>query len=137
MKNKIWYIILLFILFSCSDFAIKKHVVGNYYLIATDVVEDIDLCYHEPKDNQNYGSITGSTIFAIGFNDKYIIAKQHPRTFPNPPDTTHTNYYILPLKSGMDWKSKNGLMGPFTFEQFNEKRKELNIPNELIFKNID
>lgn len=137
MKIKIWYIVLIFVIFSCSGFALKKHVVGNYYLIATDVVEDIDLCYYEPKDNQNYGSITGSTIFAIGFNNKYIIAKQHPRTFPNPPDTTQTNYYILPIKSSMDWRSKNGLMGPLTLEQFNEKRKELNIPKELTFNNVD
>ncbi len=33
----------------------------------------------------------------------------------------------------MDWKTKNGLIGPLTLDQFNEKRKELNIPDSLKF----
>jgi hypothetical protein len=33
----------------------------------------------------------------------------------------------------MDWRSKNGLIGPLTLDQFNAKRKELNIPDDLTF----
>jgi len=134
---KIWIIFLLvtFSLFSCSDFAIKKSIVGNYFLIATDTEDDLGLCYHEPSDDQNYGTIIDATIFAIGFNDKFIIVKQHPRNFPNPPNENITNYYILPIQKGMDWKSKNGLIGPITLEQFNTKKRELNIPEEVKFTN--
>ena len=125
----------MFFMFGCNDFAVKKHVVENYYLIATDAEEALDLSYHESSDGNNFGTIIDATVFAIGYNDKYIIAKQHPRTFPNPPDKKITNYYILPLKKGMDWKSKNGLIGPLTLEQFNEKCIELNISKEVLFTN--
>lgn len=75
-----------------------------------------------------------SYLFAIWYNDKYIIAKQYPRIFSNSEDTIYD--YILPLKRGMDWKNKNGLIGPFTLEQFNEKRSESKIYNDLSFTNV-
>jgi len=136
MKNKIFFIIVVFVLFGCNGFIIKKQVVKDYYLTAPDVEEQLSLSYHTSNDGDSYGTIVGETVFAIGFNDKYIIVKQHPWTYPNPPDTTQTNYYILPLKNGMDWKSKNGLMGPLTLEQFNEKCIELNMSKDLSFTNV-
>ena len=33
----------------------------------------------------------------------------------------------------MDWKTKNGLVGPLSYDQFVVKRKELKINNELKF----
>lgn len=117
----------------CSGLAIEEKIIDNYYLIATDVGEDCSLSYHEPTDGSNYGTIIEATVFAVGYNDKYMIVKQHPRTFPNPPDKKITNYYILPLRKGMDWKNKNGLIGALTLEQFTEKRKELNIRESLTF----
>ncbi|NEW85145.1 MAG: DUF3997 domain-containing protein [Mariniphaga sp.] len=136
MRNWIMILFVVFSLLSCSDFVIKKNIVGNYYLIATDTEDDLGLAYHEPEDGQNYATIVDATVFTIGFNDKFINVKQHPRTFPNPPDLNITNYYILPLKKGMDWKIKNGLIGPLTLDEFNEKRKELNIANDIKFINV-
>ena len=66
----------------------------------------------------------------------YMVIKQHPKSFGNPLDKTITNYYILPLKSGMDWRSKNDLIGPFTKIIFDEKCKELKIPESLLFTRI-
>ncbi len=130
------FLLIAFPFFSCGDFVINKNIVGNYYLIATDTEDGLDLSFHEPSDDQNYATIISATVFAIGFNDKFIIVKQHPRTFPNPPDMNITNYYILPLKKEIDWKSKNGLIGPLTLDEFNKKRKELNISNEVKFMNV-
>ncbi|WP_293050947.1 DUF3997 domain-containing protein [Paludibacter sp.] len=127
MRNTVLFCSLICIIYSC-DFAIKKHVVDHYYLIAADVVDDLELNYREEEVN-NSGTIIDAMVFAIGYNDKYMIVKQHPRTFPNPPDTAKTNYYILPLRKGMNWRTRNGLMGPLTLQQFNDKCKELNIVN--------
>jgi len=33
----------------------------------------------------------------------------------------------------MNWKTKNGLIGPLTLEEFKEKRKELGIPDSVTF----
>jgi hypothetical protein len=128
MRNKILFFSLTLALYSCG-FVINKQIIVNYYITATDAVEDLSICYHEPADDQNYGVVIEPMVFEVGYNEKYIIAKQHPCKFPNPPDTTITNYYILPLKKGMNWRTKNGLIGPLTLKQFNEKRKELGIVN--------
>jgi hypothetical protein len=133
VKKAILYLIIFSLLSGCMGLAIKENVVGNYYLIATDVDEDLNLSYHEPADDNNYGGIIEATVFAIGYNDEYIIVKQHPRIFPNPPNKAITNFYILPIKKGFDWRTKNGLIGPLTEVQFKEEEKKLNIPIGLKF----
>jgi len=133
MRNKALYLIILGLFSSCMGLAIKENIVGNYYLVATDVDEDLSLSYHEPADGDNYGTFISATVFAVGYNEKYIIVKQHPRTFPNPPNKGITNFFILPLSKGFNWRTNNGLIGPLTLEQFNAKRKELNIPDGLKF----
>lgn len=133
MKQRILYLLILSLLSGCLGFDIKQKVVGNYYLIATDEEEQLSLSYCEPSDQNGCGGIIEGTVFAVGFNANYIIVKQHPRIFPNPPNKNITNYYILPLKDTMNWRTKNGLIGPLTLDQFNEKRKELNIPDSLKF----
>ena len=119
--------------FGCQDLAIKEKIIENYYLVAADDSEGTILSYHDSSDGNNYSGIIEATVFAVGYNDNYMIVKQHPCVLPHSPDKKITNYYILPLKNGMDWKTKNGLVGPLTLEQFNEKRKELNISDELTF----
>ena len=135
-RNKaipLFYLTILLLIGGCKGFAIEEKIIENYYLIATDDAEDLDLSYHEPSDGDIYGSVIGAKVFGVGYNDKYIIVKQHPRIFPNPPNTNITYYYILPIKKSMDWKSKNGLIGPLSLENFIQKRKELNIPEALQF----
>lgn len=141
MIRSVSYLIILLAFAGCSGLAIKEKIIDNYYFIAADDGEGCILSYHESKwtdffGGVNYGGLIDATVFAVGYNDKYMIVKQHPRTFPNPPDKTITNYYILTLKKGMDWRSKNGLIGPLTLEQFNEKRQELNIPDEVTFTKV-
>jgi hypothetical protein len=136
MKVRIIYLLLLFLLSGCLGFDIEEKVVGNYYLVAADAPEQLSLSYHEPADGDIYGTIIDGTVFAVGYNEKYIIVKQHPWTFPNQTNNGVTNYFILPLSKGFNWKTNNGLIGPLTLEQFNEKRKALNIPESLSFTNV-
>lgn len=132
MKKITLYLPFLLAFAGCSGLVINEKITDNYYFVATDVGEACNLSYKK-SDEDNYGTVIEATVFAVGYNDKFMIVKQHPRTFPNPPDKKITNYYILPLKKDMDWKNKNGLIGPLTLEQFNEKRKDLNIPDEVTF----
>jgi len=112
---------------------VEKRIIDNYYLAATDELEGTALCYHDSSEGNFYDVIIGSTVIAVGYNNEYLIAKQHPRKFPYPPDKSITNYYILPLKKGIDWKNNNDLIGPLSESQFYLKRKELNIPDEVTF----
>ncbi len=132
MKRAIYFYSILLLFRGCSGLTIKEKIIDNYYLIASDSQEACNLSFKE-NDQANFWTIIDATVFAAGYNEDYMIVKQHPRTFPNPPDKKITNYYILPLKNGMDWRSKNSLMGPLTLEQFNEKRRELNIPESVVF----
>lgn len=109
-------------------FVTEDHILGNYYLVAPDDDIQLSLSYHEPSDGDNYGTFIIGTVFAVGYNEKYIIVKQHPNNNRNV-----TNYFILPLIKGFNWRTNNGLLGPLTLDQFNEKRKELNIPDSLKF----
>jgi hypothetical protein len=115
-------------------FDTKENVVGNYYLVAPDDEAQLSLDYCDPTDQSGgCGGVIGSTVFAVGYNEKYIIVKQHPRTFPNPPNKEVTNFFILPIKDSFNYRTMNNLIGPLTLEQFNDKRKELNIPDGLKF----
>ena len=126
----IWLIAFL----GCQDLAVKENITGNYYLVAADEIEGTALSYHVNEvDGPNYSSLIESAVFGVGYNDRYMIVEQHPRTFPNSPNKKIINYYILPLKEGMDWKSKNGLIGPLSLQQFKDERKVLNIPENLTF----
>jgi len=131
MIKRIVYSFIFLSFTACSGFAIEEKILDNYYLIAGDIGEECSLSYKVSDDD--FGTVIGATVFAIGYNKQFIIAKQHPRTFPNPPNKKIINYYILPIKRGMDWKTKNGLVGPLSYDQFVVKRKELKINNELKF----
>jgi len=133
MKKAVFFISIILTLTNCTGFVIKKNVIANYYLIATDVPEDLALSYHASDAGNNYENIISSTVYAIGYNSKYIIAKQHPRNFPNSPDTTITNYYIIPIQFDKSGSMKKNVIGPLSLDKFNEKYKELNITKDVIF----
>jgi hypothetical protein len=134
MKPRILFLCIVFGLFEgCTGFAIKRQLFGNYYLVATDGDEGLSLTYHGPNDGNTYGDIVPATVFAIGYNDSFMIIKQHPRTFPNPPNRNVTNYFILPIKKDFNYRTMNEMIGPISFEQFTQKRRELGIPDSLSF----
>jgi hypothetical protein len=62
---------------SCFRFFVhEKHLIGNYYFIAVDTDKDMNLSYK--LENGDYMGVAGSTVFAAGYNDDFIIVKQHP-----------------------------------------------------------
>jgi hypothetical protein len=113
---------------SCMGVAIKEHIVNDYFLIATDLPNDCDFTYQDsPPDGNTFVVIVPATVFAVGFNNQYLIVKQHPRVFPDPPNKKVTNYYIIPNHKTIPPNIDKEVIGPLTLEQFNQKRKELNI----------
>jgi hypothetical protein len=139
-KKTIIFFVAAIILSSCRDSAIKNNFYGNYFLIATDVGEDLALCYQEHVDDPSYGTVVRATVFALGYNSHFIVVKQHPRTFPNLPDKDITNYFILPIKKGFDWGDMNGLMGPFTLTQFKNQSDTLHLGDikfTIVYKDLE
>jgi hypothetical protein len=125
--------ILLFniILLSSCNNGIRFRFLGNYYLVAPDIDEQTSLSYHESSDGLVYGDVIKATVFAVGYNNAYIIAKQHPDG-----NRRITNYFILPVKKEFNWKTNNGLMGPMTLNQFEKMQLSLDIKS-IQFKIFD
>ena len=136
MIKKRYLIFLIIIQFSCNRIIIKEKITENYYLVATDIPEATFLSYHEDSDGNDYSIIIEGGVFAIGYNDNYMIAKQHPLSLLDVLDKSVTNFFILPMKESFDYRTKNGLIGPLTETEFIEKRIELGISEKLIFTKV-
>jgi len=127
MKKIIFCSILILSFVGCGGgLAIKEKVIYNYYLIATYDSEGCSLSYND--DGSNYSNIIDATVFSVGYNDKYIVAKQHPRTFPNKANRSVTQYYIVQIQKNNTLSMEN-VIGPLTVGEFNERCKELKIEN--------
>ncbi|MEO9805856.1 MAG: hypothetical protein ABJF04_21540 [Reichenbachiella sp.] len=121
-------------LFGCIGNAHYESVTKGYSLSAIDVMSDMTLNY---KNDEGYSfSVVTSTVFAIGYDEDFIIVKQHPREFPNPPDNLITNYFIIPFKNKVSELPESNVIGPFAKNEFEGKREELGISDDLKFTKV-
>lgn len=138
MRNRILPLSIVLLLFcQCRSAAVKEHLFGNYYLMAIDVKSQMSLCYHEPSDGSNYGTIIGPTVTAIGYNESFLIAKQNPMYIERSNKNSSVNFFILPIKEEFNWRTMNGLIGPISYDQYKLERHILNIPDSLTLRTFD
>ncbi|GHT65536.1 hypothetical protein AGMMS50239_25520 [Bacteroidia bacterium] len=110
------------------------HLIDKYYLVTIDVDEDLSVSYK--LESGSYLGVVNPTVFAVGFNDDFIIVKQHPTNFGDTINRSITDYYIIPINNKVNkWPDENKI-GPLTHEEFLIKRKELKIPDELDFSTV-
>jgi hypothetical protein len=120
---------------SCSGTG-TEHVIDNYYLGTIDYVEK-NLSLYYKLQSGDYIGVVNPTVFAIGYNENYIIVKQHPGNWSD--DIINkdvTNYYIVPVKDWLHNSPDENKIGPLTYDEFLLKREELKIPNNLVFSKI-
>lgn len=77
--------------------------------------------YHAEKYSNR--QIVPETVFAVGHNRDFIIAKSHPNNNKNV-----TYYHIIEIAKKSTNQSPN-----LTLEQFENRKKQLNVPKELNF----
>lgn len=77
MKIVISLFFLLLPLMQSCGFVYKQHLTGNYYLIAVDTKDDMDVCYHRQTDDALYIGITGASVYAVGYDDDFILVKAY------------------------------------------------------------
>jgi NDP-sugar pyrophosphorylase family protein len=119
-------------------FIFKEHLFGDYYLVAPDAIEQCALSYHTEADGANYGTVIEETVFAVGYNEKYLIAKRYySKNWDGTLDKSEVEYCILPLKEGMNWRTKNGLIETTDSLAFENRRKELGISGLKFTRIID
>ena len=113
---------------------LNNNIFDNYHLMATDDWGQLNLSYYEPT-GKNYVPVIKKTVFALGYNKKYIVAKQHPDN-----SKTITNYFILPTKRKYLPGDNFGLIGPMSATDFEQKRKELKLEKvdfSIVYKELE
>ena len=103
-------------------FVHDEHIIGPYRLIAVDIDEQMSLSY-DCGDGSAVGRV-GETVFAVGWNDRYIVAKQHPTN-----DRTRTNFFYLDITKDAKFADPSqSVTGPLTEAEFNKRKSELALP---------
>jgi hypothetical protein len=123
VKLLIFQVMTLVTLISGCGFAHDEHLDGPYYLTAVDISEQMSLSYDTGNGNR-IGRVS-ETVFAVGWDSNYFIAKRHPDG-----DKSKTEYYYL-IRS-KDHKFANPedcVRGPFDEAGFNEEKAELKLPD--------
>jgi len=104
----------------------SKRITDDYILVWIDLQENQGII----KEWNNTGSgetIVSEYVFAVGHNDDFIIAKQHPASrFDGGYEINDkiTNYYIIDINNQISEDGKN-VIGPLTKEKFDSFRKDL------------
>ncbi|SDT03993.1 Protein of unknown function [Winogradskyella sediminis] len=126
--KKILGIAFLLILQSCYFGAglVEKEITDDYWLFANNTLDEMSIWFNAEKYSNRL--IVPETVFALGENGDFIIAKSHPKNLESGIDKSVTYYHIIEVDKKSPEQSPN-----LTLEQFENKRKELNIPNDLDF----
>ena len=103
-------------------FVHDERLTGDYRLVAVDVLEQMSVSRSLPGGNA-IGRID-ETVFAVGWNDRYIVAKQHPAN-----DRNVTNYYYLDMSRDSAYADPNqSVTGPLAEAEFKRHQAELKLP---------
>jgi len=129
--KKIILVSLFFAFITCKGLNEYK-VIGSYYLIDMDYDQKSRSLSYKLADG-NYLGIIDETVFAVGYNENYIIVKQHPRKFPEFPNRRVTNYFIVPITKRSTYSPETEILGPLNLQEFSSKCNELNIGKEVKF----
>ncbi|TKG87739.1 DUF3997 domain-containing protein [Puteibacter caeruleilacunae] len=128
MRHYIIALTCLFFFNSCHQFVYKKHLMKDYYLLAVDSKYDMSVAL-ELKDKTAYIGRIDETVFEVGFDDRFIIAKQYPEG-----QKDMIRYFILDSNKDTELAEvEASVFGPLTETDFLEKRKSLGISEELKF----
>ena len=126
--KKILGITFLLILQSCYFGAglVEKEITDDYFLFANNSLDEMSIWFNAEKYSNRL--IVSETVFALGENGDFIIAKSHPKNINKGIDRSVTYYHIIEVNKKDPEQRPN-----LTLEQFENKRKVLNIPNDLDF----
>ena len=135
----IFLILLATVLISC--FGLFDHgsdkIVGKYIVLWIDLQECQSISEQSEIDSPNSTTVIPEYVFAVGHNEDFIIAKQHPTNGFNggyKVDTKTTNYYIIDMNRKILKTGKN-VFGPLDINKFDSIRTVLKI-NKMEFNQV-
>ena len=131
MKRTAQHALLLAVLAFCHGcggigFAYQQKLSGKFGLVACDTRTQMSLCEILPSGSGL--GIIEQTVFAVGWNSDFIIAKRHPSEGFDTTDIDKavTEFYILNVAT-------EKLLGPLDETEFATQRASLTLPDGLTF----
>ena len=123
MRESLAFLTLLVcLLFAGCGFVHDEHITGSYRLIAVDLDKQMGISY-DLGDGSAAGRIN-ETVFAYGFDLRYIVAKQHPNN-----DRSITNYYYLDMTKDNKYADPAvSVTGPLSETDFEAASELLQLP---------
>jgi hypothetical protein len=97
---------------------VEEHrIVGPYRLMAMDTRDQMSIWCGK------WGRVD-ETVFAVGFDNRYIVAKQHPKG-----DRSLTNYFYIDMAADSpDEPRAKHVTGPLSEPAFLGRKKQLGLP---------
>ena len=114
---------------SFAGFVYDERLAGPYRLVAVDTMEQMILCRDMGGGDCAGDGLPDETIFAAGADDRFIVLARHPRTWPDPPDRTVTEYhYVIRVPDEAERGPYGRVRGPFDETQFEAETRRLGLP---------
>jgi hypothetical protein len=105
----------------------KERLVGRFAMWAVDGLSDNSVV-EESEDGRAARVLIPATVFAVGFNDQFVIAKRHPKS-DHQIDSSTTEFYVVSVLDGH-------VHGPVDYENFSALRARLGVPASLDFSRV-
>lgn len=105
----------------------KEPLVGRFAMWAVDGLSDNSVV-EESEDRRAARVLVPPTVFAAGFNDRFIIVKRHPKS-DHQIDRSTTEFYVVSVSDGQ-------VHGPADQEGFPALRARLGVPASLDFSRV-
>ncbi|MDO6598926.1 hypothetical protein [Tenacibaculum sp. 1_MG-2023] len=112
----------ILVLFQSCYFGIglvEDDLPGNFMLFANNEYEELAII-NSSKDKSTYNIVVDETVFSVGYNEEFIIAKSY--------SNNKILYHIIEIKNDLKQKYLN-----LSFHDYQSKRVELNLPIDLNF----
>jgi hypothetical protein len=107
----------------------SNRIIGKYIVVWIDVPENQSISEEVEMNSPNSTTVVPEYVYALGHNNNYIIAKQHPTSSFDGGfaiDTKTTNYFIVDINR-KTLKRNDKVFGPLKQREFDSLRSVLKI----------
>jgi hypothetical protein len=111
---------------------------GRYLLLAVDSEDQMDLSFAIGRGRSI--NLVGPTVFSIGINEHWVVAKSHPSLGLGKFNRAITEYYIVDRTGERDLRGFHGprTIGPLARAEFDRVAQQVALPSfTTTFSNLE
>ncbi len=127
----LFIIIVLILLASCQLSVYIEELIDGYALVAQDAYEQMSIT-HQSSDSSGFTVLINGMVCAVGFNNEHILVKQCKESNISAKNKTY-NYFIIPPEDRISKYPPDNFIGPLSYKNYIEKRKQLLVDTNLTF----